>query len=218
MDYSKLVNVYREVGNTSKRLEKTEIISNILKDVDLEEIEEFMLLLQGKIYPTWSEKNTGIASKTIIKSISSSFGCSQEEVISAWKKIGDLGDACEVLHNVKKQSNLFSKKLTIKKVLSNFRKLSEISGGGSINSKILLLSELISSASLEEVVYIVRTAIGDLRIGIAEGVVRDSIVWAFFPRITGINSEETGEIVTETIGFKDLEEKQVVSLEKKRKC
>ncbi|MCK4335918.1 MAG: ATP-dependent DNA ligase, partial [Candidatus Aenigmarchaeota archaeon] len=52
---------------------------------------------------------------------------------------------------------------------------------GSQDVKISLIKELISNAKPREAKYIVRTVLEQLRIGVAEGVLRDSIAQAFFP-------------------------------------
>ncbi|MBI2650122.1 hypothetical protein HYX04_02285 [Candidatus Woesearchaeota archaeon] len=48
LEYSKLVEVYEQLNRTTKRLEKTHIISEFLKDVSAEDMEHVMLLLEGK--------------------------------------------------------------------------------------------------------------------------------------------------------------------------
>jgi DNA ligase-1 len=51
---------------------------------------------------------------------------------------------------------------------------------GSVDKKISLVAELLTSAKPNEAKYIVRTILNDMRIGVGEGSIRDSIVWAFF--------------------------------------
>ena len=57
--------------------------------------------------------------------------------------------------------------------------MATIAGEGSQDKKLNLISELIISAKPNEVVYIVRTILGELRVGAAEGIIRDAIVKAF---------------------------------------
>ena len=53
MEYSRLVEVYEELNKTTKRLEKTHIISEFLKDVGVEDAEHVTLLLEGKVFPNY---------------------------------------------------------------------------------------------------------------------------------------------------------------------
>ena len=50
MDYSELVKVYLGLEKTAKRLEKTDIIADFLKNIDKDKIKDVIHLLQGKIF------------------------------------------------------------------------------------------------------------------------------------------------------------------------
>ncbi|MBA7690002.1 DNA ligase B [subsurface metagenome] len=67
----------------------------------------------------------------------------------------------------------------MKKVFENIKQLPEITGEGSVDRKIASIAELLTSATPIEAKFIVRTVIGDLRIGVAEGRLRDAIASAF---------------------------------------
>jgi len=70
--------------------------------------------------------------------------------------------------------------LTVGKVFENFNRIMLIEGKGAVDKKLGLVIELLGQADEVEARYIVRTLLGDLRIGTAEGVLRDSISKAFF--------------------------------------
>ena len=190
MDYSELVKYYQELEKTTKRLEKTKIIAELLKKTPDKHLEKIIFLLEGRIFPKWDERKTGISSRLMIKAINSSTGVPNEKIEKEWVKKGDLGEVVEGLIKTKKQTTLFSKKLTITKVFENIRKLSELEGQGTISKKIQLITELFTSSTPEESRFIARMVIEDLRIGVKEGVIRDAIVWAFLPRVKGINDED----------------------------
>jgi len=80
----------------------------------------------------------------------------------------------------KKQGTLFSHTLTTQKVLENLKKLPTLEGKGTIDKKLSLISELLTSASGLEAKYIIRTLLNQLRIGVASGTIRDSISNACF--------------------------------------
>ncbi len=172
--------VYEKLEATTKRLEHTHIISEFLKDVSLEDLGTTILLLEGRIFPRWDEREIGIASKIMLKAISLASGDSKERVNKEWKKTGDLGTVSYNLIKKKKQHTLRVHELTVKKVLKNLRDLATIEGIGTVDKKIQLVAELLTSAKANEAKYIVRTILDDMRIGVGEGSIRDSIVWAFF--------------------------------------
>ncbi|MFW5852786.1 MAG: ATP-dependent DNA ligase [Nanoarchaeota archaeon] len=193
MEYSKLVECYEKIDSTTKRLEKTEILANLIAECNKDEIDEIILLLQGKIFPEWDERKIGVAARTIIKAMSLSWGISIDKIEKEWKKTGDLGISAENLAKEKKQSTLFSSKLDVKKVFHNLSRLAEHEGQGTNNQKVQTISELLTSASPNESRYIVRTILGELRVGASQGTIRDSIISAYFSEIYNKRDNEMKE-------------------------
>ncbi len=193
MDYKKLVEVYEALEKTSKRLQKTYIISQLLKEASSDDIQKLVLLLEGRVFPSWDQRELGVADRLIIKCISTASGISADKVEKEFAKTGDLGLVAEIFLAKKSQHTLFSKHLTISKVFDNIRKLTEFQGIGTFDKKIQLISELLTSASAKEAKYIVRTIIGNLRVGVGSGAIRDAIVWAFFGKELAIKYNEKDE-------------------------
>ena len=179
MKYEELVNVYEALNATTKRLEKTEILSNFLKTVNSELLPQVTLMCLGKVFPSWSEEEQGIGDKLVMKAVADVAGVSVLEVEDKVRDEGDIGAASEVLVKNKKQMTFFSQPLTIEFVFNNLRKLTKISGNRSTSRKISVILELLSSASAVESKYICRTLVEQLRIGVGEGIIRDGISGAF---------------------------------------
>ena len=182
MLYNELVTVYQDLDSTTKRLEKTNILSNFLAKVGEEEPEILpivTLLSLGRIFPTWSEEELGLGAKLLMKAISMVVGVSPEEVENQMRETGDIGLAAEKLYQKKSQITLFTRPLTIEKVYSNLVKMAEISGNRAQFKKIDYLMELLSSASPLEAKYLTRTVLEELRVGVGEGTIRDAISQAF---------------------------------------
>ena len=180
MKYIDLVEVYKKLEKTTKRLEKTYIISGLLKGTDKESLPIITLLLQGKIFPPWDDHKIGVASRLVLKAINTSTGIDSSKIENEWKKTGDLGKVAENLVGRKRQQTLFQKTLVVKKVFDNLRKLAELEGLGTVDRKMQLIAELLTSAKPIEAKYIVGTILEELRVGVGEGTLRDAIVWAFF--------------------------------------
>lgn len=179
MKYYILVEAYEKLENEPGKLKKVEILSDLLKKTPTELLPKVVLLASGKIYPTYSEEKTGIASKMIIKTLTKTTGLSEKEIIEKFRELGDLGIVAELCVKEKEQASLFKKELTTDLVFENLQMLSKLSGKGSQERKIDLISQLLSSSKPKEAKYIVRTALETLRIGVAEGIIRDSIADAF---------------------------------------
>jgi DNA ligase-1 len=179
MKYSVLANNYEKLEKTPAKLEKTRIVAELLKKTPKELLPKVVLLLGGKVFPSWSEEELGVANQLMIKSISKAYGISEREIVNLFKKTGDLGLSVEKLSKKKKQATLGKKELTIEKVFENLQLIAKQEGRGSQERKMNLVAELLAQADKKEALYIVRTVLGQLRIGVAEGIVRDSIAKAF---------------------------------------
>ncbi len=179
MEYIKLAELYEYLEKTSSRLKKIDAVAELLKTTDKDLIIPVTRLLQGRVFPAWSEETTGIATLLMLKIIQTCTGFPEKEVSKLFKETGDLGLVAEKLISRKKQQTLFSSPLTVEKVFENLQKLSSVEGKGSQEKKFNLISEIISSARPKEAKYIVRTVLGELRVGVAAGVIRDAIVRAF---------------------------------------
>lgn len=180
MDYLELAEAYGLLEKTSKRLEKTAIIAKILKDASKDELADVICLLQGSVFTAAEkDKHIGISSKLAAKAVANCAGVSQDKVEEQLGKEGDLGIVAEKLFARKKQSTLFSQKLTVKKVVTTIRKLSEIEGKGSVDMKVGFVSQLLNSASGIEARYIARTVLENLRTGVGDSTIRDAVVLAF---------------------------------------
>ncbi len=191
MLYKTLAELYESLSATTKRLEKIKILSEFLKKLS-EQDRDLMYLLLGEIHPSYSEKKIGISNQLAIKAISKATGMGEKRVVQEWKKIGDLGKVAEKLAEHKKQTTLHSMaSLTAKKVIDSLRKLPELEGKGTVGKKISIITELLASASPIEALYLIRTLVGDLRIGIQESTIREALVSAFFQEF---NEEEKKEV------------------------
>jgi len=198
MKYSILCETYEDLEQNSSRLKKTIILAEVLTKLKKSQDPHIIYLLQGKVFPDYNEKEFGISEQLVIKALVKSSGISKENIIEKWKKIGDLGLVAEQVIGKKKQNTLFSNQLTTEKILENLQKLPELVGKGTVNKKMSLISELLTSASGIEAKYIIRTLIGDLRIGVASGTIRDSIVETCFKPKDIKEKKEYMEIVQDS--------------------
>lgn len=179
MEYSKVANYLEKIANNPKRLAKTKYLSELLKETPKESLNSMMLLLRGNIFPDWDEREIGMSSNLILKSIAITTGKSTDNLKEEWKKIGDIGSLAQEIISSKTQSTLFNKKNTVNEVIESLQGLAGQIGQGSVDRKIKTISSLLSSCTPLEAKYIARAALQDLRIGVSDGTIRDSLIWAF---------------------------------------
>ncbi|MGC8610733.1 MAG: ATP-dependent DNA ligase [Thermoplasmata archaeon] len=182
MDYIILAETFQRIESTTKRLEITDYIVDLLKKTDENNIEKVVLLMQGRIAPDYLGIELGMADKLAIKAISQIYGITEKAIEEEYQKTGDLGIATENLAKNKRQKTLFELEeqvLTVEKVFENFKKIAELSGEKSQDKKVSLLGELLNYAKPIEARYIIRTVTGKLRLGVADATILDALAIAF---------------------------------------
>jgi DNA ligase-1 len=179
MKYSTLADIYEKLENIPAKLEKTHIISKLLKETPKELLSKIVLLLNGMIFPSWSEEELGVANQLMMKSITKAYGIHNDDVIKTFKKTGDLGRTVQEFATKRKQMTLGKKTLSVDKVFENMQLIAKQTGNGSQERKLNLIAELLVQANPKEAKYIIRTILGELRIGVAEGILRNAIAEAF---------------------------------------
>lgn len=179
MKFSKLTKTFEKLDSTRKRLELTDIVAEFIKDTEEYLLPTVCRFVQGKIFPAWSEQELGVAEKLMIKCISTVSGKTEKGIEEMIRDAGDTGLAAEQILSTKKQTTLYSRTLDVEDVEASLIKLAGLSGKGSQDKKIAYINELLSSAEGVEGKYIVRLILGELRLGVGDGIVRDAIVKAF---------------------------------------
>jgi DNA ligase 1 len=179
MLYSRLVDAYESISRTTKRLEITSLLVGLLKQTPQPIIDKVVYLTQGKLYPDYLGIEVGIAEKLAIKSISAVAGTTQQIVTAQYKAKGDLGTAVEELLGKKTQVALQEERLTVEDVYAGLDGIARSTGSGSVEAKIRQLTGMLGKASPVEAKYLIRTALGRLRLGVADMTILDALAQAF---------------------------------------
>jgi DNA ligase-1 len=177
--YSLVADAYEKIENTTKRLDMTEYLVELLKKTPKELIDKVVYLTQGKIYPDFKGCEIGIAEKLAIKAVSKTTGYNEDTIQKNLEETGDLGNTVQKLLEKKVQKSLFKKPLTVQEVFETLDKMSKTKGSGSIEQKINLLSRILTDATKKEAKYVLRTVTGELRLGIADMTVLDALAIAY---------------------------------------
>jgi len=177
--YSLIADAYEKIEATTKRLEMTDYLVDLLKKTPKDLIDKVVYLTQGKLYPDFMGIEIGVAEKLAIRAIARATGHGENEIEEDLKKTGDIGEAAQNFIAKKKQATLFQQPLTVEKVYETLDKMAKAAGAGTMDLKISLLAGLLSNASPKEAKYITRTVTGKLRLGIADMTVLDALAIAY---------------------------------------
>jgi len=176
-EFAEFCQVLERISST---LELTARIATFIKRIEDEnDLYNVILFLMGKVYPPWDERELGVGVGMIYEALERISGINKSKIENLLRDLGDLGLVAENVLKRKKMATLSFEELTIERVREIFDEISSLVGEGSRKRKILLLTGLYSSASPIEARYLTRLILGEMRLGIGEGILRDSIARAF---------------------------------------
>jgi DNA ligase 1 len=171
----RFASVAEAVAGTTKKLEKASLLGEYfrqLNDVDLSRAARYFA---GHQFPLNDSRTTNVGGSIISDALSQATGFSSEELFPRYVRLGDAGDtAFEVVSETKGASRL--PEITLAEVESIISRLSETRGK---KNKTGLLTTVLGQATPLEAKYLVKLLVGDLRIGLREGLVEDAIARAF---------------------------------------
>jgi DNA ligase-1 len=177
--YYEIADAYEKIEATTKRLEMTDLLVDLLKKTPKEIIDKVVYLTQGKIYPDFIKLEIGVAERLAIKALARASGRRESEIEEDMKKSGDIGETAQKFVAQKRQITFFQQPLTVQRVYETFDKMARASGSGAVDTKISLLAGLLADATPKEAKYIMRTVTGNLRLGIADMTVLDALAIAY---------------------------------------
>jgi len=175
MQFSRIVEAYERIEATTKRLEMTAQLVDLLRETPAEDLDKVVYLTQGRIHPDYMGIELGLAEKMVIRVLAHE----EDRVEVLWKEKGDLGLVAEQVIASRRLRPLESTPLTVAKVYANLDAIAREGGEGSQDRKIHLLSDLLSSASPREAKYIVRMVVGKMRLGVADMTIVDALAATF---------------------------------------
>ena len=186
MLYSEIVDVYEKIEATTKRLEMTDLLVNLLRKTPKEVIDKVIYLTQGKLYPDYYGIEIGLAERLALRALSEASGITISELEDKLSETGDIGLVAEYALQRRKIKTLTeflssSKKtqLTVLEVYNTLDEIAKTSGEGAQDKKIRLLAGILKKATPREGKYIMRTVTGRLRLGVADMTILDALAITF---------------------------------------
>jgi DNA ligase 1 len=179
MLFRELVDTYEELDKTSSRLEMTDILSRFFKVADRGSLRKAVYLTQGQLYPDFNPQKLGMADKLLFRTLAFATGRKETAIQEMMIKEGDPGQVAFQLFQGRKQTTLFSEPLTLDRVYAALEKIAISEGGGSQDTKMKLLADILGDSSPEEAKYISRIVSGKMRLGVATMTIIDALATAF---------------------------------------
>jgi len=179
MKFAEIAEFFDRMEITTKRLELTEILVELLKNTPVEVVSKIVYLLQGKLRPNFEGVELGIAEKLAMKSIAKSSGMSIKKIEDDYKTNGDLGKTAANILKQKTQTTFSAENITLERVYDTLLKIANLEGRGSQDMKIKYISSLLNDATANEAKFILKILLGTLRLGVAENTLMNALAIAY---------------------------------------
>lgn len=163
------------VAATTKKLEKAAFLGTYLQKLNDADLTRATRYFAGQQFAQSDSRTTNVGGSIISAALSEATGFGLEDMYPRYVKLGDPGDlAAEIVAEAKRSAAV--PQLTLAEVESIITRLSETRG---TKNKTAILSAALRYATPLEAKYLVKLLASDLRIGLREGLVEDSIARAF---------------------------------------
>jgi DNA ligase 1 len=171
-EFGRFVDVCEAISQVTGKLRKIELLSNYLRSLDPDDLRAASVYLTGHPFPQADGRVLQVGWAVVRKSLMQAAAISEVEFRRISAGYGDAGRvAYEVL-----LGKTTPRPFSMAEVKAQFDKLEEASGPA---AKTALLTEWLSQLDAARGSYVIRILSGDLRIGLKEGLVEESIAAAF---------------------------------------
>lgn len=179
MRFSEIADTFEKMSATTKRLELTQHLVELFQKTPPEIISKIVYLIQGKLRPDFEGVELGLAEKLAIHALSKSSGIPIKKINSTYAEDGDLGGAAAKIMEQKTQTTFLAQDITAERVYETLYKIAKLEGQRSQDMKMKYVSSLLNDATPQEAKFILKIAMGTLRLGIADNTVMDALAISY---------------------------------------
>ena len=175
--FLRLCEIYETVEKLSSRNETIESMAEYLKELSPED-----LRIAVKLSTINFRETLNVSWTTLSEALKGLYKLADADLYKAFNETGDIGSAIKSIlefRSLSRQTLLLTKPLTLEELNLLLREISKAEGSGSKYKKLKVLKGLFSKASPLEAKYLTRIILGDLRIGVKEGIIAKALSEAF---------------------------------------
>jgi len=186
MLFSEFASYLDKLEKTSSRLAITDILSELFKYSDKDEIDKVIYLSLGILAPNYEGIILNLAEKMMLRVLSDAYNKPTNDVLKIYKANGDIGDTAQELAKY----IVHSTKYTVGDVYTELRQIAKDNGAGSQERKIEKTAMLLKNLDPLSVRFVARIPVGRLRLGFSEKTIIDSLRLAALAQGHGTSQEE----------------------------
>lgn len=201
MLFSTFAEYLQKLETQPSRLDMTETLADLFKELAADEVKKACYLLQGTLVPAYEPLEFQLSTKMVIRALahflpsekneteglfeSTDDKSSVSEVEKMYKKNGDLGETVYIIRHTSEvytppvsKNKKENSKLSLKDVYARLTEIAFEGGAGSQLRKLEKLEDLLGSVDAIGSKFIVRIILGKLRLGFSTMTMIDGLSWA----------------------------------------
>ncbi|GBC69494.1 DNA ligase B [archaeon HR01] len=179
MLFAVLASYYEKLEATTKRLEMIDILSELFSKTPPELMDKVAYMTLGEVYPAYRGLELGVAEKLALKAVQRVSGARETTISQLYAQHGDVGSVALILLGQKAQTTLSFQELTVEYVYSSLEQIAKASGPGAQETKLAILSRILSQTSPVEAKHILRIVTGNMRLGVADMTILEALAKVF---------------------------------------
>jgi DNA ligase 1 len=161
------------IAATTRKSEKIRVVADYFHSRGVEECAASAVFLSGRPFPAYDETKLQVGGALLARVIVEVSESDESALMRAYRNRGDLGAAAyDLVSERNTAGGVGAADLSVLDVMAMFRKIAATRGPA---AKAELLRDLLAHTTPVEVKYIVKIITGELRIGLKESLVEESI-------------------------------------------
>jgi DNA ligase-1 len=174
MQFKTFAEYLQKLEETTKRLEITQILKDMITELDTEESDTALYLASGYLKAPFENEKFNIAEKMMVRIVTQAYatpknGITEDKITSLYNTAGDLGNvAYELAKTAGKTPENKDTSQPLTKVHEKLLEIATVEGTGSQDAKTTKAANLLKSLDPLSAKYAVRIILGTTRLGFTE--------------------------------------------------
>ena len=162
------------IAGTTSKLKKIGFLADYLRSLNEGDLRAAAVFFTGRPFALTDARTLNVGWSALMNAVQQVSGASDEDIHQAYLDRGDLGEMAQRLLSSSSRSSI--DELSPAAVHNKLAELVKVSGAA---NKLSVVLDLFRSLTPEETKYVIKIITGDLRIGLKENTVEESIARSF---------------------------------------
>src|SRR5262252_1852618 len=162
------------IAGTTSKLKKIGFLADYFRILNEGDLRAAAVFFTGRPFALTDARTLNVGWSALMNAVQQVSGASDEDIHQAYLDRGDLGEMAQRLLSSSSRSSI--DEVTPSAVHNKLAELVKVSGAA---NKLSLVLDLFRSLTPEETKYVIKIITGDLRIGLKENTVEESVARAF---------------------------------------